>query len=202
MTIPLSILATMAVLVGFLGTPAWPWFQTYLNDGIARFTFADRFAGPQLKLMLLTTLVVGAAFAVGWRIYGKVAAQTLRQKDPLEKSLPAVFGLLQNKFYIDELYAATVIRLNRAFSIFADWLDRAVWSGAVNAVSALTVLFARFNRTMDESAVNKSFDLGCEGLRDTGGWLSCLQNGRVQRYLKVMGLAFSILLLALIWVIA
>ena len=159
-------------------------------------------AGPQLKLMLLSTLVVGAAFAVGWRIYGKVAAQTLRQKDPLEKSLPAVFALLQNKFYIDEIYAATVIRLNAAFSLFADWLDRVVWGGAVNAVSGLTEICARFNRAMDESAVNKSFDLGCAGLRDTGGWLSCLQNGRVQRYLRVVGLAFSLLLLVLIWVIA
>ncbi len=31
MTVPLVILAAFAVLLGFLGTPAWPWFQSFLN---------------------------------------------------------------------------------------------------------------------------------------------------------------------------
>ena len=31
MTLPLAILAVFAVLLGFVGTPAWPWFQPYLG---------------------------------------------------------------------------------------------------------------------------------------------------------------------------
>src|SRR5262249_28341336 len=31
MTVPLMILAVFAVLLGFIGTPAWPWYQSYLN---------------------------------------------------------------------------------------------------------------------------------------------------------------------------
>ena len=100
--------------------------------------------------MLLSTMVVGAAFFLGWRIYSKAAVQSSREKDPLEKSLPALFRLLQNKFYVDEIYAATVIRLNTAFSRCADWLDRVIWGGAVNAVSALTVVCALINRAFDE----------------------------------------------------
>jgi NADH-quinone oxidoreductase subunit L len=202
MTIPLVILAAFAVLAGFLGTPAWPWFASYLNGEAVRFTPAALWAGPQLRLMLLSTLVVGAAFFVGWRIYAKVAAPSSRETDPLEKTLPAVFRLLQNKFYMDEIYAATVIRLNTAFSICADWLDRVIWAGAVNAVSGLTVLCALFNRAMDELGINGGFDFGCEGLRGAGGFLSWAQNGRVQRYLRIVGLAFSLLVLALIWGIA
>jgi len=199
MTIPLVILAAFAVLAGFLGTPAWPWFASYLNGEAVRFTPAALWAGAQLRLMLLSTLVVGAAFFVGWRIYAKVAAQSSRETDPLEKTLPALFRLLQNKFYIDEIYAATVIRLNTAFSICADWLDRVIWAGAVNAVSGLTVLCALFNRAIDELGINGGFDFGCEGLRGAGGFLSWAQNGRVQRYLRIVGLAFSLLVLALIW---
>jgi NADH-quinone oxidoreductase subunit L len=31
MTMPLVILAIFAVVLGFFGTPAWPWFQNYLT---------------------------------------------------------------------------------------------------------------------------------------------------------------------------
>src|SRR5262249_16780735 len=31
MTVPLAILAVFAVLLGFIGTPVWPWFQNFLN---------------------------------------------------------------------------------------------------------------------------------------------------------------------------
>ena len=31
MTVPLIVLAAFSVLLGFIGTPAWPWFQEFLN---------------------------------------------------------------------------------------------------------------------------------------------------------------------------
>jgi NADH-quinone oxidoreductase subunit L len=199
MTIPLAILAVFAVLAGFLGTPAWPWFHAYLSGESTSFTLAALFDRPQLLLILLSTLIVGAAFALGWRVYARVAAQAQREEDPLEKFQPGLFWLLQNKFFIDEFYAATVIRLNAAFARGADWMDRVIWSGAVNAMSGITFLLARLNRRIDESGVNAGFDAGCGGLRGTGGWMSVLQNGRVQRYLRMVGVAFSLLVLALIW---
>jgi NADH-quinone oxidoreductase subunit L len=199
MTIPLAILAVFAVLVGFLGTPAWPWFHSYLNGESASLEPAALIAGPQLALLLLSTVVVGAAFFLGWRIYGKAALQSSREIDPMQKSLPGLFGLLQNKLFIDEIYAATFLRLNAAFARFADWMDRVIWGGAVNALSALTVLCSRLNRSFDDSGINAGFDLGCAELRGAGGFLSWMQNGRVQRYLRIAGLGLGLLLLALIW---
>ena len=199
MTIPLAILAVFAVLAGFMGTPVWPWFHAYLSGEAVSFAPGALVEKSQLGLMLLSTLVVGAAFFTGWRVYSKVAALEVRDKDPIEKTFPAVFRVLQNKFYIDEFYEATIIRCNSAFAAFAAWMDRVIWSGAVNAVSALTVRCARFNRSVDESGVNAGFDAGCEGLRDAGGFLSWVQNGRIQRYLRVAGFAVSVLTLALIW---
>jgi NADH-quinone oxidoreductase subunit L len=163
------------------------------------FTFGALLARPQLNLMLLSTVVVGAALALGWRVYSGAAARSRREKDPLEKSLPALWWWLENKFFVDEIYAATVVRLNTAFSLCAAWLDRVIWGGAVSAVSGLTVLLARINRALDEFGINAGFDFGCDGLRDSGGFLSWIQNGRVQRYLRMVGLAVSLALLAFIW---
>jgi NADH-quinone oxidoreductase subunit L len=194
MTVPLVIIAVFAVLAGFLGTPAWPWFHAYLNGESTPFDLAALLNRSQLAVMLLSTALIAIAFWAGWKIYSGVAGI-----DPLEKSVPVLFRCLQNKLFIDELYAATVIRLNTAFSTWADWMDRVFWGGAVNAVTGLTGIFAKINQALDELGINACFDGGCDGLRDTGRWLSWFQNGRVQRYLRVVGLAFSILLLALIW---
>ena len=196
---PLAILAVFAIVAGFLGTPVWPWFQSYLSGENTAFTPAALVARPQVILMLVSTMVVGAAFLAGWRIYSEVALQSSREKDPLEIAVPFVFRLLQNKFFIDEFYGATVIRLNAAFAVWADWMDRVIWGGAVSGISGLLVAWARVNRALDESGINEAFDFGCEELREAGGFLSWLQNGRVQRYLRIAGLCIGLVLLIFIW---
>src|SRR5258708_10497267 len=40
MTIPLVILAVFAVLLGFIGTPAWPWFPDYLTGHATSIEFS------------------------------------------------------------------------------------------------------------------------------------------------------------------
>lgn len=199
MTIPLSILAVFAVIIGFLGTPAWPWFHSYLNGESVSFTPSALFDSQQLRLLLLSTVIVGLAFTIGGVIYRNVAADSAREKDPLEKFVPPLYWLLNHRFFIDEFYGATVIRLNAAFALLADWLDRAVWGGVVRTVSHVTEALAQLNRAIDESGINAGFDFGCEELRGAGGILSWLQNGRIQRYLRIVGLAFGLLALTLIW---
>ena len=74
-------------------------------------------AGPQLNLMLLSTAGRRRGFLAGLAnlFQGrrrKAPGKLTRWKNPC----PALFRLLQNKFFIDEFYAATVIRLNAAFA--------------------------------------------------------------------------------------
>lgn len=107
--------------------------------------------------------------------------------------------MLENKFYIDELYEATVIRLNAVFATLADWLDRAVWGGIVLAISKLSIGLSWFSRKVDEDVVNGGFDVGCMGLRDSAHELSKAQNGQTQRYFKILGVAFAALVVILVW---
>ena len=43
------------------------------------------------------------------------------------------------------------------------------------------------------------FDVGCEGVRRSGGGLSKLHTGRVQTYLRVIGVALVVLIIFLVW---
>jgi NADH-quinone oxidoreductase subunit L len=194
MTAPLLILAVFAVVAGFFGTPAWPWFQSYLHGGSAQFDLSRLLEQNQWPVMLVFAAIV----AGGW-LYGRAEIPPLHESDPVEKAQPALFACLRNKFFVDEFYDATVVRLTAAFSRFSDWLDRAVWGGLVRAVCWLALALARLDRNVDESVVNGGFDVGTASVRGSGEWMSRLQNGQVQRYLRIIGLAFCGLLIVLLW---
>jgi NADH-quinone oxidoreductase subunit L len=55
------------------------------------------------------------------------------------------------------------------------------------------------NRFFDEYVVNPGFDQGCRRLTGGGNLVSRLQDGCVQHYLRVIGIALTLLALALIW---
>jgi len=61
------------------------------------------------------------------------------------------------------------------------------------------VLLASLNRLIDEFVINLGFDDGCFSLRESGKWLSLVQNGQVQRYLRLIALALALLAFLFIW---
>ncbi|HEY3863999.1 MAG TPA: NADH-quinone oxidoreductase subunit L [Verrucomicrobiae bacterium] len=199
MTMPLLILAVLAVVAGFFGTPAWPWFRSYLAGAHAEFDMVKLAEDGAPLVMLISAALVIVSIALGWWMYGSAAAKPLKESDPLEKAQPALFGLLRHKFYVDEIYEATIVRLTAAFAMFSSWLDRAIWGGLVKAVCWLALLLARINRGVDETLVNGGFDAGTETVRSSGAWVSRWQNGQVQRYLRIIGLGFCGLLILLLW---
>ena len=69
----------------------------------------------------------------------------------------------------------------------------------VAAISYCVLGLSWVNRLIDEYVVNLGFDEACQRLRQGGGFLSRLQDGQVQHYLRVLGLALTVLLLLLSW---
>jgi NADH-quinone oxidoreductase subunit L len=194
MTIPLAILAVFAVLLGFLGTPAWPWFQSFLGAHHEAGGFS-----AALPTMLLSSVIVALGVGAGWLLYGRCPIAPAQQMDALELIQPRLFAWLRDKFYVDELYAATVVRLNAWWAGFCDALDRLLWAGAVRGVSLLVRALAELSNLFDEAVVNFGFDEGCRGLRGGGDALSSMQDGKTQNYLRVIGLSLTLLVLLLVW---
>jgi len=199
MTVPLVILAGFAILLGVVGTPAWPWFEGFLNGEETTFNFSRIIEGGTLGLMLASAAIVFTGLGLGWFLYGKRQRRTAEEKDVLESAQPAIFTLLQNKYFVDEFYEATVIRFNAFAAWLCDFLDKWIFGGAVLIVSYVTLGLAWLYRLTDEYFVNLGFDTGCESLRESGGALSKLHAGRVQTYLRVIGVALVALIIFLIW---
>ena len=199
MTVPLSILAVFAVFLGFVGTPAWPWFQAFLAGGAAKFDLAG-FSEPGLmSLMVTSSLIVFAGLLLGWWFYGRRPILRATDPDALERLAPPLFHALGNRLYVDELYSVTVIALVRFSAAFASWLDRWIFGGAVRMVGWVVTGVSWLDAGVDRFVVNGGFEEGCREVSRGGRLLSRLQDGRVQTYLRVIAAALVVLAVWLLW---
>jgi NADH-quinone oxidoreductase subunit L len=152
-----------------------------------------------LLVMMLSAVIALGGITLGWRLYSRRGPKTAEEPDPLEKLQPELFATLRGKFFIDELYQISILRWNAACARTCRWLDDVIWDNVVRAVSFLVLGLSWANRLVDEFVVNLGFDQGCGGLRRGGRLISLWQNGQVQRYLRVIGLALTIGALLFIW---
>lgn len=189
------ILAACAIGLSVIGTPAWPWFQSFLGQhhGEAGFT------SDVISLMVLSSVVVFAGLGVGWWLYGRKPIQKADEPDVLEKLPAGVYTWFAKKYGVDELYEITFIRFNAWSAKACAFLDEWVWGGAVQVVSYLMLGFSWISRAFDEFVINLGFDQSCEKVTVGGKVLSRLQDGRVQNYLRIIGVGLVVLVLFLIW---
>jgi NADH-quinone oxidoreductase subunit L len=198
MTVPLAILAFFAIALGAIGTPAWPWFRSFLTDKPAAFEWSGFNEPGLIALMATSTLVVFVGLGLGWFLYGNRSPKP-EDADVLEKTVPPVWSALHNRLYVDELYGVTVIAFYAWWARVADWLDRRVWGGLVAVVTGFFSMWAKLNRFLDTNWVDGTFDKGCEELSVGGGLVARVQSGRVQTYLRLLALAVVVLAAILIW---
>jgi NADH-quinone oxidoreductase subunit L len=199
MTLPLIILAGFSMLLGLIGTPAWPWFSAFLNGQQARFDPGGFAESGVLAVMLSSTVLLLIGLGIGWLLYGNKPAGGNAAPDAVEQFTPQIFNLLRNGWFVDAFYGATFVRFTTWFSAACDWVDRWVFHGAVQLISSLTLGASWLSRSTDVFVANRTFDQGCQGAALSGRLLSRLQSGRVQSYLRIIGIAFAGFVLFLIW---
>jgi NADH:ubiquinone oxidoreductase subunit 5 (subunit L)/multisubunit Na+/H+ antiporter MnhA subunit len=193
MTTPLTLLAVFAVLLGFIGTPAWPWLQAFLDMRHTGLDFSQLTENGLLPMMLASSLLVFAGLGLGWWMYGRKPIRRAANADALEQLQPGLFHALHKGLFIDELYELVILRPAWGVARFANWMERWVWSGIPPAVSALTKSLGWIDFSLDRWVVNKGFDEGCDGVAGGGRLLARLQDGRVQNYLRLLGAAVAAL---------
>jgi NADH-quinone oxidoreductase subunit L len=157
MTVPLWVLAIGAIGAGWVGIPKLltfgydiNWFHHFLEPIIRvpqGLPVADH--GMETWLEWTLVLVASAAGIGGWliarSIYG--GARGLTADRGFEKRSPGLYRTLANKYYVDELYARTVVGPLAALSAFL-WkgVDELFIDGSINATAATTEVAGEIGR--------------------------------------------------------
>jgi NADH-quinone oxidoreductase subunit L len=190
MTGPLVVLALCVIGFSAVFTPAWPWMHSYLSGEAAHYEIAQL-----IQPMLFVSLaLVAAGIGLGVLIYRRAGAT-----DPLQQTQPALFRFLENKMWLDELYARTVVALTKTAALLSDWMDRYVWDGLVRALGGIGQLFGIFSAGFDERGINAGVDESVIGTRGLGRVISRLHSGQIQIYLGAVAIGMLALLLFYAW---
>ncbi len=210
MTVPLMLLAFFALTLGYVGIPeeiigpGRNWFHHFVGHS---------FPATQLSVTVMTLsalLALGGLF-LSWLIYGRKGLQS-GAEDPLVKALGPAHKVLKNKYYVDELYQATIVRGSLAVgSIFhrvdsrwvidpfvnlvgrfglalarvSSYLDDRFVDGAVHLTARVITVLSRLYRLFDIHVINAAVDLVGRVTEGGGLRLRKIQTGRVQNYLMM-----------------
>ncbi|MDX2078764.1 MAG: NADH-quinone oxidoreductase subunit L [bacterium] len=213
MQLPLVILAFFAIVAGFVGVPPdFPIFGSiFAPDGNPFFNF--------VKYSLLTemqppkppfnAIPVLASFAValgglylGWRMYGRTPLKA-GEPDPMTKILsPSVYKLLQNKYYIDELYVAIFVKPSKWFAknVVVVFVDKGIIDGTLHLIARVFTWIGDLFKVLNLWLIDGVGDGIPQGIIKFGAWFRRIQTGQVQQYLLLVLVA--VLLVGLIFAVS
>jgi NADH-quinone oxidoreductase subunit L len=205
-TFVLSALAIGSGLTLFLGIPmAWtgraPILEHWLlpalpaQEGVPFSVIGDAHHNHQMEL-LFQGIGVAVAF-VGW-LAARALYKDARSELParLKERFEGIWTVVYNKYYVDELYAAIVLRpsvgIARTFSRF----DGSVIDGIVNFVGAVGRFAGRVDAAIDKYVVDGLVNAVANATLGMGRAFRNLQTGRIQTYLYgALGGALVVVLL-------
>jgi NADH-quinone oxidoreductase subunit L len=190
MTWPLVILAICAVGLSVVLTPAWPWLHAYLSGEPAESDIAKLIQ----PMVFVSLALVAAGIGLSILIYRRSGVT-----DAFQRMQPGVFGFLENKMWIDEIYGHTVIALSRGAALASSWLDRFFWDGLVRGVGGLGKSLGILSSGVDERGINAGVDETAISARSAGVVLGKLHLGQVQLYLGAIAVAAVALILFYAW---
>ncbi len=207
MTAPLVILSVFAVAAGWAGIPEdFPILgglvANFIHGVSATLPAAMIEKAPAFNVIpLIASLVValGGLF-LGWLVYRKYKAGAT---DPVKKMLGGLHTVLQNKYYLDELYQATFVRLfNWISEVFTPAMDRGVIDGFLHGIARVAFsLGGIFRDRFETPVITGAADLLGNGVKGFGREFRGIQSGRIQQYMNVV-LVIVVVLAVFIYILA
>lgn len=191
MTIPLAILAFVVVALSLPLTPAWPWLHGFHSGHLVEWDFSRLVDQSFLTIAGLSVVLGGAGIALAAFLYRGTPS------DPLDRILPRAVA---NRFFVDEIYRATILRAFFGLGSLAAAIECALLTAANQCASGAGLALAKTSAAIDRLGINLGFDSICGGLQDGGDLLSSTQNGRTPFALRWTIGALIVLLVAIGWI--
>jgi NADH-quinone oxidoreductase subunit L len=162
MAIALIVLAIGSVLAGYAGVGGRferflePSFQAGESGaGLGAPTDQAPEAGTGLELTLMAVSSIVAVAGIGLAVYFFLKRRDAA--DRIARQFAGPYHLLEHKYYVDEIYDATIVQPVKTVSEKGLWktLDVRVIDGAVNGVGAVTEVLGRFLRYVQTGNVQR-----------------------------------------------
>ncbi|WP_141506515.1 NADH-quinone oxidoreductase subunit L [Paenibacillus luteus] len=161
MTVPLVVLAALALAAGFIETPWNGWFGGWLNDGAEE--------AHDSAVAIVASIAVGLlGIYIGWLVYGKRSVSS----SALRENTPWLVRVLERSYYMDEFYAAVIVKPLKLIGSALTAFDIYVIGGIVRLTGA--------------------------AVSTAGKTAARLQNGQVQTYGLAAVIGFVILVVAIV----
>ncbi len=165
-TLPLILLAILSVVGGALNLPGVHTLEKWLGHTLGEGEpahFVWLVAGISLVLAVL-------GLGLGMWIYSRKQEKAF--SDPLKKALGPLFTALENKWWVDELYAAVLLNPYRAFAQFmAEPVDLGLIDRIGGGLAAGTRVLAEGIRKLENGYVRSYGLLMLLGLAAIMTWL-------------------------------
>lgn len=145
-------------------------------DRVTRWTEAG--SGTEIGLMALSVGLALLAWFIAKTRYGATRPATWESQE----ARTIGYTLTQNKYYVDEIYQATVIRFFLALRMVLANFDRYVVDGFVNFGGVLVRAVAWINGKIDYLFVDGAVRAVSEGLLVVGQRVRKVQTGKIQNY--------------------
>jgi NADH-quinone oxidoreductase subunit L len=201
-TFVLAVLAALSTLAGgffgfskhLIGQHGEPLLEEWLHPVLqhAEVRFRDPGLGFEYTLMALSVGLAVVSWGAARRRYGH---DRVRDWQKNEAKLP-LFEAIQNKYWVDEIYQATIIAWCLKLRLILADMDRWVVDGIVNGAGILGKGAAWITGAIDHYIVDGAVNFVAEGTLAAGNRLRKVQTGRVQSYVYGLlgGVAFFAIL--------
>ncbi len=200
MTVPLILISFFAVGLGWIGIPSGflgldaldvNWLGHFLEPFMEHINVAVHHPHFNFLPLAVSVAVALGGLLLGWIVYGRGLEED--QVDPLAERFGVVWQIWHHKYFIDELYAATVVRWSNNVAAFcADVDSRWIVDPLVNWIAGMAVWASALAAAADALLVDGLVNLAGRIVRWSGGVLTRLQDGKVQAYLMVALVVLSI----------
>ena len=162
MTIPLIILAILSTVGGFVGIPliqGWNVFHDFLSPSIAHVAAGHAVHHSSHFEVIMMLVSMGVAL-VGIFLAYKMYIKQPELPEKVTERVPGLYDLIYNKYYIDELYDATVVEPIKNGSVML-WkeADTKVIDGVVNGTASFVEKLSAVIRKLETGYV-QNYALG------------------------------------------
>jgi len=204
MLVPLVILATLAIFAGYVGTPWANAFEHNIApvlgehfEGMLEHAMAGSGFEPGFNLTVFLWATFMALAGIG--LASIIWLKPILKIEKLEPAFGWLAKIVENKYYIDEIYQATIIRGLMLTAAAMYWFDRIIIDLLiVNGVGYLSLVASNAWGWFDRCVV--------DGLVNLAGWITgtlgkglrYIQTGVTQQYVFLLVVALVLISLAVL----